>query len=208
MLAATSAGLLVPAENRIFHLIRLASLSTFPSRGRLEKRSPFYDMWFFDSLKIKQRLLGASVLSLSTHPKKVQYSQTLECRDQGKADDKMQVTGFVAKGVHGQKASRSAAQQSQQEQPGLRHPARAPYGPALVAAHYQKGHQAHETEPEQIETGSGHLRFFPPGRAFFLGLALAQPFLLTGFLTSGWAAGALALPPDWGLPFPEGFLGL
>ena len=56
MLAATSAGLLVPAENRIFHLIRLASLSTFPSRGRLEKRSPFYDMWFFDSLKIKQRL--------------------------------------------------------------------------------------------------------------------------------------------------------
>ena len=43
MLAATSAGLLVPAENRIFHLIRLASLSTFPARRRLEKTfSPYF----------------------------------------------------------------------------------------------------------------------------------------------------------------------
>ena len=74
MLAATSAGLLVPAENRIFHLIRLASLSTFPSRGRLEKRSPFYDMWFFDSLKIKQRLGRASVLSCENYLK--QWSNT------------------------------------------------------------------------------------------------------------------------------------
>lgn len=120
----------------------------------------------------------------------------------------MQVPGLVAKGVHTQKAAHAAAQQSQQEQPGLRHPAGAPYGPPLIAAHDKKCDDAHAAEQEQIEPGGAHFRFFPPGRAFFLGLALAQPFLLTGFFSSGGAAWAFALLPVWGLPFPAGFLGL
>ena len=36
MAAPTGATLLFPAKTQDFHLIRLASLSTFPSRGRLE----------------------------------------------------------------------------------------------------------------------------------------------------------------------------
>ena len=36
MAAPTGATLLFPAKTQDFHLIRLASLSTFPSRGRLD----------------------------------------------------------------------------------------------------------------------------------------------------------------------------
>ncbi len=50
MAAPTGAALLLPAETRGFHLIRLASLSTFPSRGRLERenKSPHMNVRAFD----------------------------------------------------------------------------------------------------------------------------------------------------------------
>ena len=55
MAAPTGATLPLPSKTQAFHLIRpVCALGTFPSRGRLAKRFPFYDMWFFDSL-IKQR---------------------------------------------------------------------------------------------------------------------------------------------------------
>ena len=98
----------------------------------------------------------------------------------------------------------TAAQQGQKKEPVLRDAPGPLPGFQLVQAHGQHTYKAHETEPHEIQGGVFHLRFLPPGLAFFLGLALAQPFLLTGFLASAPAALSFGRGAAFTPGFPAG----
>ena len=134
----------------------------------------------------------------------VQGSQHLHCGNYGKAYDELHMLCLVAKGVHPQPAAGTAAQQGQKKEPVLRDAPGPLPGFQLVQAHGQHTYKAHETEPHEIQGGVFHLRFLPPGLAFFLGLALAQPFLLTGFLASAPAALSFGRGAAFTPGFPAG----
>ena len=79
MAAPTDAGLLLPSKTRDFHRIRLASLGTFPLRGRLEKAIFFLALCFFAAAGA---FSSSHFLNLTLHTKHgTLYKDTFGCFD-------------------------------------------------------------------------------------------------------------------------------